>query len=141
MENISVVTVVDDNNYATRQAMLKAIPRMKTCKEVRLAKGLSSRGVWMRDVSVLDSRSVKAYLAGKGDVRATWWSLFSTLHRVMAKNNSLEWAMYDFHKMHHAITLGLMTFVIDVEKLHHSIVTLGFFEALSALSIEKINHK
>lgn len=141
MEQNSSIEVVNQSDILSRQKMLVAIPRMKRCNVAHQSKGISIRSVWMRDVSARDHQSVKAYLAGKGDLRAAWWKLFSGLHRVLAKNNSTKWAMYDFHKMHHVITLVSFNFMLEVKAMKKSILKLGLFEALSVFSTEKSNHK
>jgi len=83
-----------DFSAAERQASIRSIPNMKSTKDVELAPGLSARGVFGRDVSAMDSRSVKAQLAGRGDYRAAWWNFCCALHQRFAKDKTLERAMY-----------------------------------------------
>lgn len=89
-----------------RRAALRTIPAMKRQKDHNLAPGLSARGVWGRDVSAMDKRSVKASLAGRGDLRVFWWNVCSAILRKIHKG-SMEHAMYDFHRAHHALMFFL----------------------------------
>jgi hypothetical protein len=86
-----------------RRAALRSIPAMIRQKDRNLAPGLSACGVWGRDVSAMDSRSVKASLAGRGDLRVFWWNVCSAVLRVF-NQGSMERAMYSFHRAHHAAT-------------------------------------
>lgn len=60
---------------------------------------------WGTDVTGNDARSVRAYLSGKGDLRATWWNLYSAVYMAAVPGATLECAMSSFHKLHHALTL------------------------------------
>lgn len=99
-----------------RCAALRSIPAMKAKKERNLAPGLSARGVWGQDVSAMDRRSVKASLAGRGDLRGCWWNVCSAVLRKLYKG-SLEHAMYNFHRAHHALTLLRVEAARDTFKL------------------------
>jgi hypothetical protein len=64
---------------------------------------------WAKD----DPRSVKAYLAGRGDGRTLWWRINHAIHRVIYPGTPLEDIMYAFHSRHGRTTLLLL-------KLHHA---------------------
>lgn len=99
---------------ADRQAFLKSIPKMQRQKDREIAPGLSTRGVWMTDVSAMDCRSIKAQLAGRGDYRAFWWNISRFVQKVMNPSSTLEGAMYAFHKRHHSMTLAKMSFIKEI---------------------------
>jgi len=65
---------------------------------------------WGTDVAGKDPRSVHAYLNGKGDLRATWWNLYSAFYTALVPGATLERAMYSFHRLHHALTLSRLRF-------------------------------
>lgn len=65
---------------------------------------------WGTDVVRDDRRSIRAYLRGKGDLRATWWNLYSALYTAIVPGATLERAMYAFHRLHHALTLSRLGF-------------------------------
>lgn len=88
-----------------RRAYLRSIPAPKRQRDVELAPGLSARGICGRDVSILDRRSVKAQLSGRGDFRAAWWELNQRLHAFFNPKATTEQMMYSFHCRHHAVTL------------------------------------
>jgi hypothetical protein len=135
-----IIDLVDEQNCAHRQAMLKRLRCVKerTMKNPRyrdLQGDVNS--VWMRDASGSDSRSVKAYLAGRGDFRAGWWMCYSTMHRLLSSHPTLEWAMYDFHRQHHVITLRSLIFWMEVRLLQQLILQQGVVKALSSFYREK----
>jgi len=130
--NQFIASQIDEQNYRNRQALLRAIPKAKHIKHKKLATGLYASGVWNRDISILDKRSVKAHLAGNGDFRALWWKTFCALHRIFSEHSSLEWAMHDFHKMHHTITLNSLWFYREIDLLTASIIEQGIAKALTA---------
>lgn len=105
-----------------RRAALRRVPVMKQRKERDLASGLSARGVWGQDVSAMDRRSVKAALAGRGDLRVFWWNACSAVLGKFYKG-SLEHAMYAFHRAHHALTLLRLEAIRDTFKLAREIET------------------
>ena len=71
---------------------------------------------WSADAAMQDPRSVHAYLAGKGDLRATWWNLYSAVYMAAVPSATLELAMISFHRLHHALTLFRLGFVQSVAK-------------------------
>lgn len=109
-----------------RQAFLKSTPKMKRQKDRDIAPGLSTRGVWMTDVSAMDRRSIKAQLAGRGDYRAFWWNISRFMQKVMKPSSTLEGAMYAFHKRHHSITLAKLRFFNEITDVAAVIRKSGF---------------
>ena len=94
--------LTNDNLWSTdfarseRIALIESVPKPRKPKEDFLAPGLSARGIWMTDVSVMDRRSVRAQLAGRGDFRADWWKLNAFVHRMLRPCVSMEQVMQDF---------------------------------------------
>ena len=111
---------------ADRRSMLRTLnsgPRPRAA-----AVGYSSGcGV---DVAGTDKRSVKAMLMGKGDLRSTWWTMFSRVYVALVRGATVEHAMYAFHKMHHAVTLFHMTYAQSVRLMAGDIKTRGLLVAL-----------
>src|SRR5471030_50078 len=94
-----------------RTALAKIQREFKPKTARQRAQGLGY-GVWMTDISGNDKRSVKASLAGRGDMRAAWWN-FSSYVLQKVNNYSLEHAMCDFHRGHH----GVHFFVLETTML------------------------
>lgn len=69
---------------------------------------------WGTDVTGNDPRSVRAYLAGKGDLRTAWWNLFSAVYLAVVRGATLTHAMYSFHRLHHGLTIARLTFAASV---------------------------
>lgn len=111
---------------ADRRAMLRALnsgPRPRAA-----AVGYSSGcGI---DVAGTDKRSVKAMLMGKGDLRSTWWNIFSRVYIALVRGATVEHAMHAFHKMHHAVTLFHMTYAHSVRLTAGDIKSRGLLVAL-----------
>jgi hypothetical protein len=84
---------------------------------------------WGTDVTGNDPRSVRAYLAGKGDARTTWWNLYSSIYVAMVPGATLERAMYSFHRMHHALTLARLGFAHSVAQTAADIEQKGMVAA------------
>lgn len=95
---------------ADRQAALRSMHRVK----LRPAPAVSSG--WGTDVAGSDKRSVHASLHGKGDMRAAWWNVFSRVYVAVVPGADLERAMYAFHRMHHAVTLGWLSYLVSVSE-------------------------
>lgn len=64
-----------------------------------------------------DPRSVKASLNGKGDGRVLWWEINQRIHRLVRPTAILEEIMFSFHSRHHAITLFILNFKIEVNRV------------------------
>ena len=94
---------------ADRQAFLRKTPSVARSQRRSVGAGMPL-AVCGTDVSGGDSRSVKAFLNGRGDLRAAWWMLFSTLYRLATRRGT-EHAMFSFHSFHHALTLRRLEFV------------------------------
>lgn len=122
-----------DVSKLDRAAFLKKLPKPKKPRDREVAPGVMASQVWGRDVSGSDSRSVKAQLAGRGDLRVFWWNLNSFLHRLFSRGASLESAMYSFHRRHHAMTLTRIQFVRDVAEAHEVTRTRGLQAGLDIM--------
>lgn len=81
------------------------------------------------DVSGGDSRSVKAYLNGRGDLRAGWWVFYAALYRL-ATRRGIEHAMCSFHSFHHALSVRRIEFVGRRRQVARDIQTGGIKAAL-----------
>lgn len=64
-----------------------------------------------------DTRSVKASLNGKGDSRVLWWEINQRIHRLVRPTATLEEIMFSFHSHHHAITLFILNFKMEVNRV------------------------
>lgn len=84
---------------------------------------------WGTDVASTDRRSVRAYLSGKGDLRTTWWHLYSSLYLAVVPGSLLEDAMFSFHSLHHSLTLAGMSFVDAVARTASDIEYIGVIAA------------
>lgn len=62
-----------------------------------------------------DPRSVRANLAGQGDLRATVWCAFSWAYGRLFPARGLEGAMCAFHQLHQAVQLARLEFRIAVD--------------------------
>ena len=113
-----------------RAKMLRAIPAPKPIKHRCLAPGLSTKGLCGQDVSILDRRSVKAHLAGRGDARPSWWNLYSCVYGRIFRGATLEEAMYSFHRRHQAITLFTLQVRADVRAIFRAIRAGGTTEGI-----------
>lgn len=109
-----------------RQAALRAMHRVK----VRPAAAVTSG--WGTDVARSDKRSVHAWLNGKGDLRAIWWNLYSRVYVALVPGADLERVMYSFHRVHHAVTLGLLSYIASVTKTTGDIKQQGLAAAVRA---------
>lgn len=84
---------------------------------------------WGKDVTGNDPRSVRAYLAGKGDARSAWWNLFSQAYVVIVRGATLEHAMCAFHSFHHSLTLAKLGLVASVAQTAADIEQNGVLAA------------
>lgn len=64
-----------------------------------------------------DPRSAKASLNGKGDGRVVWWKIQRRIHRLVRPTATLEEIMFSFHSRHHAITLFIINFKMEVDRV------------------------
>ena len=91
---------------------------------------------WGTDAAGDDRRSVRAYLRGKGDLRAIWWNLYSALYTAIVPGATLDRAMYSFHRLHHAVTLGWLSYVVSVGKTTADIKQQGLLAAVRAAVVD-----
>lgn len=94
---------------------------------------------WGTDVSGKDPRSVRAFLNGQGDLRVTWWNLFSSIYVAVVPGATLERAMYSFHLMHHALTLFRLGFAHSVSQTAADIEQNGVVAAAHHSIVREIN--
>lgn len=64
-----------------------------------------------------DPRSVKASLNGRGDGRVLWWKINQRIRQLLSPKKTLEDVMFSFHSRHHAITLFLLDFRFEVNRV------------------------
>ena len=95
---------------------------------------------WGGNIINEDRRSVHAYLKGKGDLRATWWNLYSTIYLMVVPRGTLEGAMYSFHRLHHAMTLARLEFWQSVSHTAADVQQDGVLEAARKTFIRNFNH-
>jgi hypothetical protein len=119
---------------ADRQAALRSMHRVK----LRPAPAVSSG--WGTDVAGQDKRSVHASLNGKGDMRAVWWNVFSRVYMAVVPGADLERAMFSFHRMHHALTLGWMSYVVSVGETTVEMKQRGLLAALRTAATGPTSH-
>lgn len=86
-----------------RRHAIAGVPASRSPKVAYIAPGMPARGLIGSDVSIMDARSVKQSLRGRGGARVIWWRVVSTI-LVTVNGGSLEVAMYQFHRAHHAAT-------------------------------------
>jgi hypothetical protein len=91
---------------------------------------------WGTDVTGNDPRSVRAYLAGKGDLRSIWWNLFSAVYVSTVPGATVERAMHAFHRFHHALTLSRLGFAHSVSRTAADIEKNGVLSATHS-SVER----
>ena len=103
--------------WGDRTALLRLLHARPAPRAVTATSG------WGTDVTGNDPRSVHAYLKGKGDLRGTWWNLYSAIYTTIVPGAALERVMFSFHCLHHAITLSRLGFtdavattVADIEQ-------------------------
>lgn len=64
-----------------------------------------------------DPRSAKASLNGKGDGRVLWWEINQRIHRLVRPTATLDEIMFSFHSRHHAITVFILNFKMEVKRV------------------------
>jgi len=107
-----------------RQAMLRGLHRAKVRPVAAATSG------WGTDVAGSDPRSVHASLHGKGDLRASWWNLYSRVYLAVVPGANVERAMYSFHRVHHTLTLGWMGYLASVRTMARDIQQRGVLAAV-----------
>lgn len=119
---------------ADRQAALRSMHRVK----MRLAPAVSSG--WGTDVAGRDKRSVHASLQGKGDMRAAWWNVFSRVYVAVVPGADLERVMFAFHRMHHAVTLGWLSYLVSVSETTVEMKQRGLLAAVRTAAAGSGSH-
>ncbi|GAB3552104.1 hypothetical protein GCM10027343_37210 [Noviherbaspirillum agri] len=116
---------VNDIDWAAaeRSAVIKAASGRRTGVHAH------KPAVWMEDASGVDGRSEKHQFKTGYSWRAAWWNVFSTGHQLFSRSGSLESAMYDFHRFHHAMTFPLLQIVTKIYALVKVITTDGAAKA------------
>jgi hypothetical protein len=114
-----------DSVQRNRAAMLRSLHAGRAPRTPKVA----SSG-WGTDVTGNDPRSVRTYLAGKGDLRVTWWNLFSMVYMAIVPRATLTHAMYVFHRFHHGLTIGRLTFASSVSATAVDLEREGFVTAV-----------
>lgn len=124
--NQIVDTKIVGTDWATpeRQAMLRGLHRTKVRPVAAATSG------WGTDVAGSDPRSVHATLHGNGDLRATWWNLYSRVYLAIVPGANVERAMYSFHSKHHALTLGWLGYLVSVRSMTRDIQQRGVLAAV-----------
>lgn len=84
---------------------------------------------WGTDVTGNDPRSVRAFLAGNGDLRTAWWGLFSMVYVATVPGATLERAMHTFHSFHHVLTLSRLGFAYSISQTAADIEKNGVLSA------------
>lgn len=108
-----------------RAKFLRSIPKPKKQRDLMVAPGVMATKVWNEDVSGFDRRSVKAQLAGRGDLRPLWWNLNAFLHKLVNRSAAMEEVMYSFHKRHQQVTLARIEAGLDHREVSEAILTDG----------------
>lgn len=119
---------------ADRQIALRSMHRVKLRPVPTVSSG------WGTDVAGRDKRSVHAWLKGKGDMRAAWWNLFSRVYKALVPGADLERAMYAFHSMHHAVTLGWLSYQLSVSDTAAQLKQRGLLAALRTAAAGPSSH-
>jgi hypothetical protein len=121
---VDTQTVGTDWAVRERHAMLRGLHRVKVRPVAAATSG------WGTDVAGSDPRSVHASLHGKGDLRATWWNLYSRAYLALVPGANVERAMYAFHRMHHTLTLGWLGYLVSVRTMTRDIQQRGVLAAV-----------
>jgi hypothetical protein len=117
-----------------RQAALRSMHRAKLPPVTGASSG------WGTDVAGRDKRSVRASLNGKGDLRAVWWNVYSRVYLAVVPSADLERAMYSFHRMHHTLTLGWLSYLVSVRQTTVDIKKRGVLSAVRTAASGNVSH-
>ena len=109
---------------ADRSDLLRNLHRRPAPRPVTASSG------WGTDVAATDRRSVAAYLAGRGDLRTTWWNLFRAAYMRVMPGATIERAMYAFHRFHHALALTKLEFSWSVAQTATEVEQRGVVAAV-----------
>jgi hypothetical protein len=97
---------------ADRKAFLAKANRSRVISVAKLDAATIASVVTKRD-----PRSVGASLVGRSDFRVWWWNVVQRFHGLVAPQENLEWAMYRFHRFHHALTVARLNFGATCHRL------------------------
>jgi hypothetical protein len=78
---------------------------------------ISNETIFTTNWAEKDPRSVMASLIGKGDGRVLWWEINQRIHHLVSPKRTLEEIMFSFHSRHHAITLFVLDFRLEVNQV------------------------
>lgn len=78
---------------------------------------ITNKTIFTTNWTETDRRSVKASLAGNGELRVLWWKFNQRIHQLVRPAATLEEIMFSFHVRHHAITLFFLQFQADVREV------------------------
>lgn len=128
----STIFQISGTDFAAgeRQAALRTMHRSRLSPVRAVSSG------WGEDVAKKDRRSVHAWLQEKGDLRGAWWNLYSRVYLAAVPGADLERAMYSFHCVHHALTLGWLSYVMTVRKTSADIRHVGLIAAVRAAAAD-----
>lgn len=87
-----------------------------------------------------DPRSVKASLNGRGDGRALWWKINQRIHELVHPKKTLEEIMFSFHARHHAVTLFIFDFKLEVNRVAEIIRSEGLVAGIRNAASVTGNH-
>ena len=73
-------------------------------------------------------------------MRTAWWKLYSCVYLAVVPGADLEHAMYAFHRMHHTLTLGWLSYVLSVRHTTVDIKRRGLLVAVINPVSEKNSH-
>lgn len=110
---------------------------LRSMNGTRLRKAASASSGWGIDVARSDARSVGASLDGRGDIRVAWWNFYSYAYLALVPSADLERAMHSFHRMHHAVTLAWLSYVVSVQNTTVDIKERGLLEAVCVVASGK----
>jgi len=106
---------------------------------------MKTRAITNKTISTInwadqDSRSVKASLNGKGNGRVLWWEINQRIHRLVRPTATLEEIMFSFHSRHHAITLFILSFEMEVKRVAAVIRSEGVVAGIRNAAYVTGNH-
>jgi hypothetical protein len=101
---------------------------------------ISNETIFTMDWAEHDPRSVKASLNGKGNGRVLWWKINQRIHQLVSPKKTLEEIMSSFHSRHHAITLFILDFRLEVNRIATIIRSEGSLAGIRNVACATGNH-
>ncbi len=101
---------------------------------------ISNETIFTTNWAEHDPRSVKASLNGKGDGRVLWWKINQRIHQLISPKKTLEETMFSFHARHHAITLFILDFRLEVGRVAAIIRSEGLVAGIRIAACATGNH-